>query len=265
MRRTLVVALTALAALALGAPGAPAAAVGPIHPGVRTYTSVGQCTANFVFSDGNDLYLGQAAHCSANGADAAVNGCDPAADPLPLGAPVDIEGSDGVTYHGTLAYSSWNIMLGNGEKDPAICDNNDFALVRIAPGDRGRVSTSLPTWGGPNGLRTTKTTAGEAVYTYGSSDLRMGLLSAKQGTSQGTSGGAWRHTIFTANPGIPGDSGSPVLDHDGKALGVLVTVNIFPNPGTNSVSDLNHLIWYLHSHTLLGLVNLQMGTQPFTA
>src|SRR5688500_5566633 len=57
----------------------------PIRPGVQTITGGGQCTANFVFTDGTDVYLGQAAHCSGLGAATATDGCDQAADPLPIG------------------------------------------------------------------------------------------------------------------------------------------------------------------------------------
>jgi hypothetical protein len=32
-----------------------------------TYTDGAQCTANFVFSDAGDVYIGQAAHCSGTG------------------------------------------------------------------------------------------------------------------------------------------------------------------------------------------------------
>ena len=39
-----------------------------VHPGVQVFTQGAQCTANFVFQDASNVYLGQAAHCSGTGA-----------------------------------------------------------------------------------------------------------------------------------------------------------------------------------------------------
>ena len=73
-----------------GAAGAWApAATATIHPGVMTFTEGAQCTANFVFTQGSDVYIGQAAHCSGTGAATDTNGCDSGS--LPLGTPVEIE------------------------------------------------------------------------------------------------------------------------------------------------------------------------------
>jgi hypothetical protein len=236
-----------------------------IRPGVQTTTDAGQCTANFVFTNGSDVYLGQAAHCSGQGAATATNGCDQDADPLPIGSKVDILGFDGVTYHGTLAYSSWNTMLSNNESNDDACEYNDFALVKLAAGDVGKVNPSLPYWGGPAGTNTSGTSVGDDVFTYGNSSLRFGIstLSPKSGVSLGTAGGGWTHTIYTATPGIPGDSGSAVLDATGKGLGVLVTVAAAPFPLSNGVSDLNHLVSYAKSHSTLTGLALANGTVAF--
>src|SRR5437763_5685969 len=68
-----------------------------IHPGVDTFTDGAQCTSNFVFSDGANVYLGQAAHCSGTGAPTDTNGCTSAS--LPIGTAVDV---DGASRPGTL-------------------------------------------------------------------------------------------------------------------------------------------------------------------
>jgi hypothetical protein len=52
----------------------------------------------------------------------------------------------------------------------------------------------------------------------------MTALSPKEGTSVGDDGNGWSHTVYTATPGIRGDSGSAFLDRSGRALGVLSTV-----------------------------------------
>ena len=280
MRRNARTRISSLLALAVagglllaGAPAASAAppafggADAPIRPGVQTVTEGGQCTANFVFTDGTDVYLGQAAHCSGRGAAIATDGCDQAADPLPIGAPVEIVGFDGDSYAGTLAYSSWNTMLDGGERDEDTCAYNDFALVRIDPADHDAVNPSLPYWGGPDGSRATATDFGEDVYTYGNSGLRFGAstLSPKSGTSLGTDAGGWTHTIYTATPGIPGDSGSAVVDAGGAALGILVTVAVAPFPGSNGVTDLDMALDYANAHGGIGSLSLVDGTEAFSA
>src|SRR4051812_12749137 len=69
MHRPLVAAAAALAmALAIvagptasgAAPAYAPAATATIHPGVQTFTAGGQCTANFVYTDGTNTYIGQA-------------------------------------------------------------------------------------------------------------------------------------------------------------------------------------------------------------
>jgi hypothetical protein len=195
---------------------APAAAA-PIHPGVQTISQGGQCTANFVFYDGVDVYIGQAAHCTGLGAASDVNGCKTGV--LPLGTPVEVGGA---RVPGTVAYNSWLTMQQVREQDQNLCFGNDFALVKLAAGDRARVNPSVPFWGGPRGLDAS-TGALDSVYAYGNSSLRAGLtaLSPKIGFSTGDDLGGWTHNVYTITPGIPGDSGAAYLG-DGRVLADLV-------------------------------------------
>ncbi len=244
------------AALALGlaaffaAPASAAPTYAPaeeatITPGVMMVTEGAQCTANFIFTDSVDTYIGYAAHCAGTGEATDTDGC--LAGTLPLGTPVDIEGAD---EPGTLAYSSWTAMQAAGETDADACAYNDLALVRIAAADVAKVNPSIPHWGGPTGLNTDGVPAGEQVYSYGNSSLRQGiaLLSPKTGISLGTTGNGWTHPVYTVSPGIPGDSGSAFLDADGNALGVLSTLALAPLPLSNNVSDLSRALAYMHSH-----------------
>jgi hypothetical protein len=258
-------AVAALAACAIGAASAPAApawapaATATIHPGVQVFTDGAQCTANFVFADATDVYLGQAAHCSGTGAATDTNGCT--AQSLPLGTPVDITGAD---HPGTLVYNSWLTMQSLGETDPDTCAFNDLALVRIDPADVAKVNPSIPFWGGPTGVDADGTVAGDTVLSYGNSELRGGIaaLSPKEGASLGDDGNGWSHTVYTATPGIPGDSGSAFLDRGGQALGVLSTVALAPLAGSNGVGDLGRELTYLGAHSSLA-ATLQNGTEPF--
>lgn len=260
-----VAATIAVAVMAAGAPGATAAgpawapaATAAIHPGVQTLTEGAQCTANFVFFDASNVYLGQAAHCASKDGNTVVNGCQARAHGL--GTPVTISGAE---HPGTLVYSSWLAMQVSEERDPDRCLSNDFALVRLHPADRAKVNPTVPFWGGPAGLPNAKH-GGDKVYSYGNSSLRLGLspLSPKEGYQIGSSRGGWTHTVYTATPGIPGDSGSAFLDDKGNALGVLSTVELLPRAGSNGVSDLRLSLDYLAHHSTLR-VRLALGTQPF--
>jgi hypothetical protein len=230
-----------------------------IHPGVMTFSPSGQCTANFIFTSGSDVLIGQAAHCTGNSAATSTNGCEQEADPLPIGTEVEI---DGASRPGILVYSSWNAMIAADETDEATCAYNDFALVRIHPDDVADVNPSVPAWGGPQG--TGISSEGETVYTYGNSSLRGGVsqLSPKTGVTVGVDPSGWSYDVYTATPGIPGDSGSAVLNADGAGLGILVTVQLAPLAGSNGITDLGRAVAYARSHGLsqLSLVN---GTEAF--
>lgn len=267
-RRILIasVALVAAAGVATGgsagaAPTWAPAATAPIHPGVQLFTDGAQCTANFIYSDGANVYIGQAAHCSGTDGSTATNGCS--SHSLPIGTAVEIGGA---SKPGTLVYSSWLTMQAAGEKDSDTCEYNDLALVRIDAADVGSVNPSVPSMGGPIALNTAGTQSGEHVYSYGNSELRLGLspLSPKAGISLGDSNGGWNHTVYTLTPGIPGDSGSGFLDSQGQAFGVLSTVDVAPLAGANGVGDLSRELAYMHAHSSFTSVTLVPGTEAFT-
>jgi hypothetical protein len=264
MHRKALIALlcaAAVSALAIAPTAASAwapADTAPIHPGVMTFTEGAQCTSNFVFQDGQTVYLGQAAHCSGTGAATETNGCE--ADSLPIGTPVDV---DGATRAGTLAYNSWITMQQVGESDEETCAYNDLALIRLDPADVPNVNPSVPAFGGPTGVGNWGGT-GSTVYTYGNSSLRGGVtaLSPKQGIVVQTSSGGWSHDVYTLTPGIPGDSGSGFLNSSGGAIGVLSTVQLAPLAASNGVGDLPKEIGYMKAHGFSG-TNLVPGTEPF--
>jgi len=227
--RTVAAAMMVVAgSVVAGAADVPAAttwapaAWATIHPAVQTFTQGSQCTANFVFTDSTAVYLGQAAHCS------------------------------------------WLTMQAQRESNPDACQFNDLALIRLDPADVGRVNPSMPHWGGPAGLAPSASPLTSLVYSSGNSTLRRGLplLMPKVGISLGDDAGGWSHSVVTLTPGIPGDSGSGFLDAQGRALGVLSTLQILPLPGTNGVGDLRLELDYMHAHTSM-TAQLAVGTQTF--
>ena len=256
-------ALIALAIMVFAPAAASAwapAAQATVHPGVMTFTEGAQCTSNFVFTQGSDVYLGQAAHCSGTGGATETNGCDSGS--LPVGTPVEI---DGASRPGTMVYNSWLTMQARGETNPDACEYNDFALVRVDPADVGNVNPSVPGFGGPTGVGEAANSS--TVYSYGNSSLRGGVtkLSPKQGTVVATEGNGWSRTVYTVTPGVPGDSGSGFLNSTGQAFGVLSTLQILPTAGSNGVGDLSNELDYMRANSSQSSTQLAPGTQPFRA
>lgn len=248
------------------------AATAAIHPGTMMYTDGAQCTANFVYTDGSgNTYLGYAAHCAGTGAATDTNGCD--TQSLPLGTKVDFSNngnlvSEGtIVGHGTLAYSSWLTMQKLGERDANACAYNDLALVKVDAADVSKINPSVPFWGGPTGIDTDGTAAGDNLYTYGNSSLRAGLspLSPHQGVSLGDdpADGGWSHPLYSVTPGIPGDSGSGFMSDGGLAVGVLSTIGLAPLPASNNIGDLSHELAYAQAHSGLTGLTMVNGTEPF--
>jgi hypothetical protein len=265
MKRLLLVPCVSAIALAIWAL-APAvasawapAAQATVHPGVMTFTAGGQCTSNFVFTQGSNVYLGQAAHCSSTGGQTSTDGCDTGS--LPLGTPVEVTGA---SRPGILVYNSWLTMQAKGETNANACAYNDFALVRINPADVGKVNPSVPGFGGPTGVGSAGG-LGSTVYSYGNSSLRGGVtkLSPKQGVVVQNTGGGWSHTVYTVTPGIPGDSGSGFLNASGRAIGVLSTLQVLPAAGSNGVGDLGRELAYMRANSSFSGIQLAPGTRPF--
>ncbi|MGQ0846235.1 MAG: serine protease [Sporichthyaceae bacterium] len=236
-----------------------------IRPGVRTYTRGGsRCTANFVYTDASEnVYLGQAAHCSQNAQAEDPGGCGGLS--LPLGTEVDVLGTGVV---GRMVYNSWLTMREGGERDVNACAFNDLALVQIPREAANRVNPTVPVVGGPTGVGTGDVEPGTPVLSYGDSaiDSDLDRVSLKVGTSLGTSGEGWTHRVYTVAPGLPGDSGSAVLDARGFAVGDLSTLAFDEAPLSNQVSDLAHQVAYAQTYgdRFAGL-RVAAGTEPFLA
>jgi hypothetical protein len=201
----------------------------PVRPGAQVLD--GSCTAHFVFTspDNATVYVGTAAHCLG---DAGV------------GDRVSLAGGEAT---GVVAYDSFATMDRVDESSNAARRFNDFALVAVDPGFRGKVHPAARTYGGPTD-RASSASVGDRVLTYGASNTRPGVdeLDDREGLVVGSSD--WHVDLYLAGPGVPGDSGSPVLTEDGRALGVLVTLEFTPGPGSNDATKVQRAVEYMENH-----------------
>ncbi|HEX5860403.1 MAG TPA: hypothetical protein VFY58_01085 [Nocardioides sp.] len=246
------------------------AAKAKIRPGVQMFTKGAQCTGNFVFSDRvGRVYVGYSAHCAGKGAATDTNGCRTASHPIGTrvrfarGATLATNGT--TVGHGTLAYSSWIKMRQRNMRRGPACAANDFALVRVDRGDRRKVNPSVPFWGGPTGLARRGAPQGSRVYSYGHSSLRpTTALSPKTGTSLGRTHRGWGWEVYTATPGVFGDSGSGFLNARGRAFGTLSTVQAAPFPAANGLGDLRHELRFAQRFSGIRGLHLVRGTVKFS-
>lgn len=204
------------------APGWPDISEASIRPGAPI---LGQsCTGNFIFStpDNRTLYLGTAGHC---------------VDDMEVGDPVAIDGIDGA---GTVAYCS--LCMDDNPPD------NDFALVEIADDHRAKVHPAMRGFRGPPTIDD-DVSQGDKVLTFGNTPYREPAgdrLDAREGYVTDTT--EWEVGFYLAGPGLPGDSGSPVITPDG-ALGVLVTLEIAPMAGGNNAVRLQRALDHVNDNT----------------
>lgn len=223
----------------------PALAEATIRPGAAL--GGGGCTGNFLFldADGGTVYIGTAAHCVSEDLDpetpTASSGCDTTRyrPEAPGTVVVSVEGA---ARPATLAYNSWYTMQERGETSVAACGANDFALLRLDPEDAAMAHPQMYGFGGPTGIATDES-AGDVIHTHGATTLRPGgALDDRQGII--AEAGGWTHTTFQLTPGLPGDSGSPVVRDDGAAVGILVTLGFAPLPLSNGITDLGLALEY---------------------
>ena len=274
MKRILLGTLLALGLLAAVSAPATAGRWAPanradITPGVQMYTKGAQCTANFVFTDtAAHVYVGYAAHCAGTGQATDTDGCRSGSHPLGTKVRFAREGnlaSGGTTVgHGRLVYSSWLTEHKLGTSNANTCAANDLALVRVAKADRSKVNPSVPTWGGPTGVAAAPQ-QGDQVYTWGYSSLRpTDAVSAKTGLTLQRTNAGWGFEVYTASPGVPGDSGSGFMDAKGRAVGVLSTLTLAPTVGSNGVGSLAKELAFAQQHSGIHGLRLVHGTKKFS-
>ena len=197
-RLTKILLPAVVAALALVAPP-PATAADPLQPGARIGTTIGSCTANFVYDGAGDfagkVYLGTAAHCVSK-----------VGDPVRDGA--------GVTFGKVAFIGPWDRTA------------NDFAFIEVAAAHVDRVSPAMkghPQF--PTGVAVdAETTTGDLVqfsgygvgwsWTETTREERVGVLMLDDDDVQRVHGSVtW------------GDSGGPVVHiPSGKALGIATEI-----------------------------------------
>ena len=149
-RRTVAACVLAAALVAMSPSGAFAwapASTATVHPGVQTFTAGAQCTANFIYSDGTDTYIGQAAHCSGTGAATETDGCARA---------VAARRHAGRGHRRLAARDAWSTTRGSrcrraARPIPTPAPTTTSRSIKLDPADVAVTNPSVPGFGGPTG------------------------------------------------------------------------------------------------------------------
>ena len=168
-----------------------------VRPGAPVLTPVGQCTLNFLWrgSDGRD-YIGTAGHCVLEGTSQTQAVYPPGEGPQARDA----------TGHpiGEFAYAALDAI-------------SDFALIRLDPGVVA--SPEICRFGGPTGLDVGPIPGLTPLHHVGRGSLTGTLVPAR---TQLAVEGRDARVLTSLGVASPGDSGSPVVGLDGRAVGVVV-------------------------------------------
>jgi len=229
---------------------------GGIRPGSQMLIELADggtagCTANFIWRDSEQLYIGAAGHCflgegpaDSRAARQHEEGTDTnqRIDAVKVCADCTFGGATGLLVQGPV------IELGDvvyaRQTSPVEDDDggvgHDFGLVEIKPDQEEAVDPSMPEFGGPTGVSDAAVPAGTPINQYGAG-IGNGEVYPTQG-SNGSSlgdGGTDNDAWFAALRATPGDSGSPIqssaagtgIEGD-EAAGILTHITTLGTAGT---------------------------------
>lgn len=174
-----------------------------VRPGANLYSpNMGwYCTMNFLFqgSDGH-RYIGTAGHCLR-----ATTGETVYEDPLP-----EAHSASGKLI-GHFVYASMDYEQAY----------RDFALVRLLP--KIKASPKMCHFGGPVGMYRERSSDPVILHMYGNGLVVGSAVPARSGVALDTLD---RDVIRARLPVTTGDSGSGVMDEEGRAAGVEVAIDL---------------------------------------
>ncbi len=169
------------------------------------------CTANFIWADGAQRYLGAAGHCFLPGDKKSTHGEGADYDASGVEVSVCVDGCEG-NFRTMLLVGKF-VTLGSvpyaRQTDPTGTEDigNDFGVVEIPSAFAELVRPSLPVFGGPDGSGTLKAGAYGCHYGNGLVFGETFLTKARVGVGGGGDDEFWMGDFA----GAPGDSGSALV------------------------------------------------------
>lgn len=207
-----------------------------VQPGGRVLNEGNKepCTLNFMFRGSDHArYIAGAGHCFRN---------------VDVAAPQTWRRGHGPVAHDTTGrrigeYAFWTVHYQYGTADVPLIRARDLALIRL---DKGVASSpALAHFGGPTGMNNDITTSPVLMHSVGNGE---GLGYVKETGTPVAPARTFLATSMT-NPNAvgvagysgPGDSGSPVISDDGRAVALLVGLAHVGQSVTEGSPDLGAL------------------------
>jgi hypothetical protein len=210
------------------------------------------CRAGFVLTDGKRVFLTLPASCTGVSGGAATDGCSEAQIPSTLPAKIQ-----GARHPGHVAYSSFVQMQLRGETRVNRCRYNSLSLVRLDRRDIKRTNPSVPISGGPTGIARSASAFPDQLTVF--------LTSPTRAQATKTTNNGWAHTMVVDGQVDSLAVGSPVLNENGRALGMVTVIPPQGTPGQTTVSDFYLVMRALRNTKGFHHVHLAVGTKKFTA
>lgn len=213
-----------------------------VRPGTLIRMEDRDCLANFLFTrpDNAAVFVGTTAYC--------VRG-------LPIGS-VALIGDD--TDIAVLVYNSAETMAEKGERDENALEYNDLALFHLDRRTVAKANPTLPTIGGPDAMMPRVPEIGDRLRAYARADELPRETDWREGVVSGRAGD-WALITYTAPTVTPGTTGGAVVDQNGAAVGVLVTLGVVPDPGANAVARIDTMLAYARD---VGRIPIELALAP---